>query len=133
MPYTIKIYSGHSKTYLSQELILFCNANHIFPITIMLLQIYEIYYNRRNSIFTNYKKKFHWIKYVNSLQTLTKVDEFDKSLITRTTTRITTILRPLPQYLLAVKKAKIFARDFLSPVSKKFPGGIYNGENVCTK
>ena len=79
--------------------------NHIFPSAIMLLEMYEIYFNQGNSIFRNSKIFFHWMKYVRSLQTLTKADEFDKRLITRTT-RITTpksILRPLPQYLLPVK------------------------------
>ena len=72
----------------------------------MLLEMYEIYFNRQNSIFINSKIFFHWIEYVSSLQTLTKGDEFDKSLITtrkRTTTTTKSILRPLPQYLLAVK------------------------------
>ena len=46
------------------------------------------------------------MKYISSLQTLTKGDEFDQILITRTriTTTTKSILRPLPQYLLAVKK-----------------------------
>ena len=64
--------------------------------------MYKIYFNRGNSIFINSKIFFHRIKNYIYLQTLTKADEFDKSLIRTTTTK--SILRPLPQYLLAVKK-----------------------------
>ena len=69
----------------------------------------KIYFNGGNIIiFINSKTFFHWIKYISSLQTLTKGDKFDKSLITRTrittaTTTTKSILTPLPQYLLAVK------------------------------
>ena len=58
----------------------------------------------------NSKIFFHWIKYVISLQTLTKADAFDKSLMKRTritTTTTKSILRPLPQYLLTVKNDKV--------------------------
>ena len=50
------------------------------------------------------------MKYVISLQTLTKADAFDKSLMKRTritTTTTKSILRPLPQYLLTVKNDKV--------------------------
>ena len=38
---------------------------------------------------------------------VSKNDKFDKSEITRTTTTIKSFLRPLPQYMLAVKKSFI--------------------------
>ena len=55
--------------------------------------------------------------HVSSLQTLTKGDEFDKSLITTTTTT-KSILRPLPQYLLAVKNVQNITDELWKNVQK---------------
>ena len=85
----------NSKIYFNRGISIFIRKK--FPLN-------NIYFNRVNSIFRNSKTFFHWIKYISSLQTLTKGDEFDKSLITTRTTTTKSILRPLPQYLLAVKQ-----------------------------
>ena len=67
--------------------------NHIFPSAIMLLEMHKIYYIQSR------KFNFHELQYIFLLKPWQKGDEFDKSLITRTTTRITkttnSMLRPL--------------------------------------
>ena len=67
---------------------------------------------------------------------LTERIGFDKSLVKRTTTRITTttnsILRPLPQYLLAVKKQLLKKEYVLRTFSHLFPGHWWSDKRINT-